>query len=401
MLSGLFTEYPNKDCSAFFYPTKNYRPTPIPRPKYLNLSEEQWNLGESPQRGSYIPGLIYVNDGVAGFINIHYQIYQSIPEVVKGLIVFTSEQIVQSEAESKEQEQLTNQIERVVADGTDDNEDSNQSEHAIEPKHFTNGNDGLRKNDSGTQLQATVNGEANSQINITKTSANTPPHNANGSDGLGGNGYEAQLLAATNENKQQNRHAIDNTGSENNNEQTNDNRTGGQQINQGSDIESQLEQDNGNTKLGETGSSHTSNSEQELRNANISQPKGQPTLIITPSELGQVKRKVVVPKKGMQPTIDHDTRSKTDQQKSVPNMPLGSPEARANFDTPNHFAPQQEQRKKADVAPVTEDKSIKPPKATRPVQDSRNRNKNSNSKIRQKQSPIPRLTSRISWTEQE
>ncbi|KAA6378316.1 MAG: hypothetical protein EZS28_026155, partial [Streblomastix strix] len=29
--------YPNKDGPAFFYPHKNYRPTPIPRPKDLNL----------------------------------------------------------------------------------------------------------------------------------------------------------------------------------------------------------------------------------------------------------------------------------------------------------------------------------------------------------------------------
>ncbi|KAA6404459.1 MAG: hypothetical protein EZS28_000010 [Streblomastix strix] len=72
-------------------------------------------------------------------------------------------------------------------------------------------------------------------------------------------------------------------------------------------------------------------------------------------ELGQVKGKVVVPKQRMQPTNDHDTRSKTDQLKSVPNKSLGSPEARANSDTLNHFTPQQNRRKKADVAPVTED----------------------------------------------
>ncbi|KAA6366944.1 MAG: hypothetical protein EZS28_037531, partial [Streblomastix strix] len=95
-------------------------------------------------------------------------------------------------------------MERIVADGTEDNGDNDQSEHAIEPKHFTNGNDGLRKNDSGTQLQATVNGEANPEINITKTSANTSPHNVNGSDGLGGNGCGTQLQAATNENGHEN-----------------------------------------------------------------------------------------------------------------------------------------------------------------------------------------------------
>ncbi|KAA6369414.1 MAG: hypothetical protein EZS28_035058, partial [Streblomastix strix] len=64
--------------------------------------------------------------------------------------------------------QLINQRQRSVTDGTDDNGDNDQSEYAIEPKHFTNGNDGLRKNDRRTQLQATVNGEANPEINIQK-----------------------------------------------------------------------------------------------------------------------------------------------------------------------------------------------------------------------------------------
>ncbi|KAA6360211.1 MAG: hypothetical protein EZS28_044261 [Streblomastix strix] len=41
MLPGQYKEHPNKDGPAFFYPPKNYRPTPIPRPKDLNLSQEQ------------------------------------------------------------------------------------------------------------------------------------------------------------------------------------------------------------------------------------------------------------------------------------------------------------------------------------------------------------------------
>ncbi|KAA6365787.1 MAG: hypothetical protein EZS28_038686, partial [Streblomastix strix] len=41
------------------------------------------------------------------------------------------------------------------------------------------------------------------------------------------------------------------------------------------------------------------------------------------------------------------------------------------------------------------------PKATRPMQDPRNRNKDSTQTTKQKQNPIPRLTSRISWTEEE
>ncbi|KAA6388234.1 MAG: hypothetical protein EZS28_016242 [Streblomastix strix] len=116
---------------------------------------------------------------------------------------------------------------------------------------------------------------------------------------------------------------------------------------------------NVNNKLGEIGSPHTTHPEQEIRNPNTSQPKVQPPLITKPPELGQVKGKVVVPKQKTQQVNEHDTRSRSGQLKSVPDKSLGSPEARANSDTLNHFTTQLEQRKKADVAPVTVDKSAK------------------------------------------
>ncbi|KAA6399694.1 MAG: hypothetical protein EZS28_004781 [Streblomastix strix] len=192
------------------------------------------------------------------------------------------------------------EIERIVTDGTDINEDNDQFERAIESKHFTNGNDGLRENDSGTQLHATVNGEANSKINITKISANTPPDNVNRSDGLEENGCRTQLQAVTNKNERENHQK----------------------------------------------SKHFL-------------PKGQLLLITTPPEVSQVKGKVVVPKQRIQPTNDHDTRCKTGQLKSLSNRSLGSPEAIANSDTPSHFTTQQEQIKRADVVPVTEYMSVK------------------------------------------
>ncbi|KAA6384552.1 MAG: hypothetical protein EZS28_019923 [Streblomastix strix] len=332
MLPGQYKHYPIKDGPLFFYPPKNYRPTPIPRPKVLNLSEEQWEQFDGDVRQGVVPYLI-------------------------SLITFAAEQIIETEKEDKEQ--LTRELERILADGTDDNGDNDQSEHAIEPKHFTNGNDGLRKNDSGTQLQATVNGEANPEINITKTSANAPPHNVNGSEGLGGNGCGTQLQAATNDNGHENHHAIDSIGNEDNNEQVNDNRIGGQQQqnSQESNNETQHQQDSVNNKPGEIGSPHTTHPEQELINSNTSQPKVQPPLITTPPELGQVKGKVVVLKQKTQQVNEHDTRSRTGQSKSVPDKSFENPEARANSDTLNHFTPQQEQRIKADVAPVTVDKS--------------------------------------------
>ncbi|KAA6396524.1 MAG: hypothetical protein EZS28_007946, partial [Streblomastix strix] len=62
---------------------------------------------------------------------------------------------------------------RTNSDGTDDNGDNDQSENAIEPKHFIIGIDGLRRNDNRMQLQANINGEANPEINISKISDST------------------------------------------------------------------------------------------------------------------------------------------------------------------------------------------------------------------------------------
>ncbi|KAA6378507.1 MAG: hypothetical protein EZS28_025969 [Streblomastix strix] len=191
------------------------------------------------------------------------QIYRSIHEAVIDLIVLVAEQIIeQFEIESKDQEELMNKLEGTVDNGIDGNGDEDLSEYVIEPKHVTNGNDGLRKNDSGTQLQAIVKGEAISEINITKISAITSPHNVNRLEELSVNGCWTQLQAATNENGHVIHQAIYNSGNENSNEQAKDNRTGGNENNQESNNENQLEkqaklQDIGNTKLIETGSIHS------------------------------------------------------------------------------------------------------------------------------------------------
>ncbi|KAA6381251.1 MAG: hypothetical protein EZS28_023220 [Streblomastix strix] len=283
---------------AFFYPLMNNRQTPIPRPKDLNLSEEQWKQFDGDVREGVVPYSVIV------------------------LIIFATEQIIETEKEDKEQ--LIRELERIVADRTEDNGDDNQSEHTFEPKYFNNRNDGFRSNESCTQLQTTVKGEANYWINITKSSASTPPHYENGSDGFGASSCGTQLQAATNESGHENHQTIDHTGNENYNEQAYDNRTGDKQNNYRSNNESQREkepklQDNGNIQLKETGSSQITLPEQELRNLSISQFKGQLPLIATTSELSQVKLKVVVPKQRMQLTDDHDTRSKAVLPKSVPN----------------------------------------------------------------------------------
>ncbi|KAA6376530.1 MAG: hypothetical protein EZS28_027945 [Streblomastix strix] len=55
MLSGQYKEYLIKNDPAFFYPPKNYRPTPIPRPKDLNFSDEQQNQFDGYIREGVVP----------------------------------------------------------------------------------------------------------------------------------------------------------------------------------------------------------------------------------------------------------------------------------------------------------------------------------------------------------
>ncbi|KAA6362164.1 MAG: hypothetical protein EZS28_042308, partial [Streblomastix strix] len=160
---------------------------------------------------------------------------------------------------------------------------------------------------------------------------------------------------------------------------------GGNENKQGSSNENLHEQGNkfqekGNTKLNGTISLHTIHPEQELGNPNISQSKSQPHLIAIPPELGQAKRKIVALKQRIQPTNDHDTRSKTGLPKSALDKSLRSPEDRANSDSFNHFPLQQERRIKANVVTVTEDRSAKRSKGNKTNAGSKKQKQRSNSK---------------------
>ncbi|KAA6398751.1 MAG: hypothetical protein EZS28_005724 [Streblomastix strix] len=165
-LAGQIERYAKQNDPSFFS-IKELSPIPTARRKDLDLSEEQWNQFDMDTREGVVPYCI--NDGVAEFINAHSQIYQSIPKTIVDFITYVVEQIIeQLETDDKDQEDLTNELERIVADGFDDYGDEDQSEHRNDPKHFINRNDGLRRSDSRTQVQAIISLEANSLINITK-----------------------------------------------------------------------------------------------------------------------------------------------------------------------------------------------------------------------------------------
>ncbi|KAA6365595.1 MAG: hypothetical protein EZS28_038877, partial [Streblomastix strix] len=195
-----------------------------------------------------------------------------------------------------------------------------------------------RKNDSGTQLQATVNGEANPEFNITKTSANTPPHNENGSDGLGGNGCGTQLQAATNENGHETiRQSITlamktitnkqmTIKSEDSNNQTVKNLTMKPNINRIVQTIDQERQDH-LTQL-------IPNKKQETQT--LHNLKSNLLQSLNPQNQAKQKERLQYLNRRLNKLMNTILERKTGQSKLIPDKSLGSLEARTNSDTLNH-----------------------------------------------------------------
>ncbi|KAA6385681.1 MAG: hypothetical protein EZS28_018794 [Streblomastix strix] len=193
-----------------------------PHLDFLHINDDS-QIWTNLLRGSQIPGLLNVDNGEAGFINIHPEIDEQQSEAIIYLIRFALEQIVeQFEKDFKDYQIAVGKIEQIDADRIDDSVDNDQSE--IEIVYVTDEDNGLRKNVYGTQFKVVVNGEANPDINITKISINTSFHNVNGPDGLGGNGRGTQLRATINNNGNSNEQIIDNTDNAKDNQQGNDSR---------------------------------------------------------------------------------------------------------------------------------------------------------------------------------
>ncbi|KAA6386465.1 MAG: hypothetical protein EZS28_018008 [Streblomastix strix] len=108
---------------------------------------------------------------------------------------------------------------------------------------------------------------------------------------------------------------------------------------------------------------------------------------------GQVTGKIEVLRQRLQLINEYDTRSKTNLQIPLANIPLRSFKARANSGSPNHFTIEQELRKKADIAPDSEDLTNKFSKDNKTNVGSKYQKKDRIfHRIRQKQYLIPRLT---------
>ncbi|KAA6397257.1 MAG: hypothetical protein EZS28_007211 [Streblomastix strix] len=233
-----------------------------------------------------------------------------------------------------------------------------------------------------------------------KTSANNPPHNLNGSDRFRGNGCGKQLQAATNENGHQNHNAIDNSSIEDSNEQANDNRIGEQQQNkQRTKNEIQHQRDSVNNNPRKIGPPHTTHSEQKLGNPNISQPKCQPPLIPHLPNQVKLKRKLQFPNNGCNQPTTMKLEAKQVKQSPYPISPQGVPQLEP---TPTLITTSYPSRsKKRQMQPqLLQTSPQNTPKATRPVQDPRNRIMDSTLIIRQRQSKTPRLISWNRWTDQ-
>ncbi|KAA6392831.1 MAG: hypothetical protein EZS28_011646, partial [Streblomastix strix] len=359
MLPGQFKEYPNKGGPAFFYPPKTYRPTAIYRIKDLNLSDEQRNQFDGDVREGVVPFCLRQTNNIEAWANLPRGSY------IPGLLII--------ETQSKDQEQFTNDLERIVADGTDDNGGEDESEHAIKSKRFTNGNDRLRRNNSGTQLQATVNGEANHEINITKISTNNPIQNVNGSDELGG------TVAGRSYRQQPTKMDI-------------------QTIKQSITLAmSTVSSKKMTDKI-------TSHNHLPTRTRKLKQFLIQKLAILNyhSSRIGLSLRE----------SCSTQINDATNQR------PKKTPEAKRAFQSHYSISPQGFPKLEPTLTLLTashtsrngEKRQMLPqlqktsppntPKATGPVQDPRNRNNDPNPRVRQRQCPTPKLTSRYSWTDQ-
>ncbi|KAA6374270.1 MAG: hypothetical protein EZS28_030204 [Streblomastix strix] len=182
LLPGQTRHYLNKSGPAFFYPLKNYQQTP--------------SLKTTDFLRTYIPGLLNIENGVTGIIDLCAETYKSVPDATVALIIFAVRNIVQrTEQEEEKRGEITEQIDQIAVD---DDEDDIQAEVAIEMyKHFTVGPDGIAKKNCGTQKQATIHEEAQSEITITKTLTNNSFQQINQYEQLKENRCGIQLPAAT------------------------------------------------------------------------------------------------------------------------------------------------------------------------------------------------------------
>ncbi|KAA6364154.1 MAG: hypothetical protein EZS28_040319 [Streblomastix strix] len=298
-----------------------------------------------------------------------------------------------------------NELEIIIADGSDDNGDEDQSEHAIESMNFTNGNDGLRENDSGKQLEVTVNRETNPDINITKISANIQLHNASRLDGFGENSQRTLLQAETNEKGLSNHQAIDNIDNQNNNEQVNENTTDGNKNKYGPSNDDQHKQgtkhqDNRNTEFNELEhfTQPIPNKNQEIQtfhNPKTSHPQSSylQNQIKLKEKLQDLNRVYNQPT-----TMISEAKHACESPSPISLQVFLNLEQISILLNTSYLSWIGEKRQmQPKLLKISQQNTLK---ARRPVHDLRNRNKDPTQRIRQRQCPTPKLIGRNNWTDQ-
>ncbi|KAA6354188.1 MAG: hypothetical protein EZS28_050285, partial [Streblomastix strix] len=129
--------------------------------------------------------------------------------------------------------------------------------------------------------------------------------------------------------------------------------------------------------------------------------KSNPLQSINPQN--QVKQKEKLQYQNRRPNMLTNTILEAEQVNlsPYPTSPLGVPKLEPTPTLSTTSQPSRSREKRQMQPQLLQTSPQNTQKATRPVQDPRNRNKDSTQTTKQKQNPIPRLTSQISWTEEE
>ncbi|KAA6403420.1 MAG: hypothetical protein EZS28_001048 [Streblomastix strix] len=406
ILPTQYKEYSNKDRLAFFFnPPKKLSPNTNPqtqRPISLGRIMKLWaNL----PKGSYIPGLLNVSDGVAEFINIHRQIYQSIPEAIIGLIIFAAEQIISSETEIK----------------TNSNQRTNQRESLLMEQMTMDTKTNLStQSDPSTSLTKTIDAERmtagrsyrplSTEKRIPRSISQKHPlilhftmqtDQMDSEETVAGRSYRQQptkmntqtirqsikLARKTITNKQMIIEPEDNKSIKNPTTKQNMNKKLNSKI---MEILNQEKYDHPIQPI--------PNENQEIQT--LHNPKSNLLQSLNPQNQAKQKGKLQYPKIGCKQITTKIPEAKQVNQSPYPISPQRVPklEPTPNILSTSHPCRSREKRQMQPQLLMTSPQN--PPNATRPVQDLRNRNKDPTPRIRQRQSSTPRLTSRNSWTDQ-
>ncbi|KAA6363503.1 MAG: hypothetical protein EZS28_040969, partial [Streblomastix strix] len=423
MLPGQYNEYLNKDDPALFYPPINYRPTPIPRTKDLNLTEQQWNQFDWMYAKALSPFVFdQLTTSKLGRIPQKDHIYQdyqtSVMELLKSLIYtpkFSNQYQKQQQAQSYlQQNKLYNQKQNVKTNYKQQmNQKESQLMEQMTMETMTNLSTQLNPSISFQKMMDSekiiagriyrpLSTEKRILISISQKHSPTlhltlQTDQMDSEETVAGRSYRQHpTKIVTQTIKQSITLAMKTIKSKLMIIEPEVNKT----------IKDPTTKPNMNKIMEASNQEKWDHLIQPIPNKNqviqiFDSHKAYHLQSLHFQNAAKLKGKLQCPDKGCnQPTI-MILEAKQANQKPYPTIPKGVPKMEPTLTLLTTSYPSRSREKRQMQLQLLKTSPQNTPKAIRPVQDPRNRNKDSTPKTRQKQSPIPRLTSRISWTKQE